>query len=73
MLVTRETTVREVVDENSETLKIFDRHGVCVESECPDAILDFEIQLCEDMCHIDDIDQLVSDLNELFANTASDD
>lgn len=73
MLITRETTVREVIDKNAEALKIFDKHGVCVEYECPDAILDFEIQLCEDMCHIDDIDQLVAELNEFFASATGSD
>lgn len=47
---------------------VFEKHGVCVEYECPEAILDFPIEDCQDMCHIDDIDALVEDLNKLFAN-----
>lgn len=68
MIVTRNTTVREVIDSNRDALEIFEKHGVCVEDECPDAVLDFEIEDCEDMCHIDDIDQLVADLNSFFEN-----
>lgn len=68
MNVTRNTTVREVVELNENVLQIFERHGVCVEDECPDAVLDFEIEDCEDMCHIDDIEQLVTDLNLFFQN-----
>lgn len=66
MNVTRNTTVREVVEHDENVLQIFEKHGVCVEYECPDAVLDFEIEDCEDMCHIDDIDQLVVDLNLFF-------
>ncbi|MBK9143465.1 MAG: hypothetical protein IPM23_13260 [Candidatus Melainabacteria bacterium] len=66
MIVTRNTTVREVIETNRDALAIFEKHGVCVEDECPDAVLDFEIEDCEDMCHIDDIDQLVADLNSFI-------
>lgn len=68
MQITRNTTVREVIDSDSASLEIFDKHGVCVEHECPDGVLDFQIEDCEDMCHIDDIDELVRDLNEYFEN-----
>lgn len=68
MKVERSTTVREVIELNENVLEIFEKHGVCVEDECPDAILDFEIEDCESMCHIDDIDQLVTDLNLFFQN-----
>ena len=66
MQVTRETTVREVMEKNEKVLEIFDQHGVCVEHECPDGVLDFPIEDCEDMCHIDDIDGLVAELNKFF-------
>lgn len=67
MQVTLNTSVREVIETNKEALEIFDKHGVCVEYECPDTILDFEIADCESMCHIDDVDALVEELNQFFS------
>jgi hypothetical protein len=66
MLVTRETTVSDVIEADKGCLEVFERHGVSVEYECPEAVLDFPIEDCEDMCRIDDVDALVADLNAFF-------
>jgi hypothetical protein len=66
MLVTRETTVCEVIEADKGSLEVFEKHGVSVEYECPEAVLDFPIEDCEDMCHIDDVDALIADLNAFF-------
>ncbi len=34
--------------------------------ECDESILDTELEQCESMCHIDDIDALITDLQKLF-------
>ena len=67
MNVSLNTTVREIIENHRDSLEIFEKHGVCVEDECPDGILDFELADCEGMCHIDDINQLVEDLNGFLA------
>jgi hypothetical protein len=64
--ITRETTVSEIIEADAGALEVFEKHGVSVEYECPEAILDFPIEDCEDMCHIDNVDALIADLNAFF-------
>lgn len=71
MHVSRTTSVREIIEADKRTLPVFEKHGVSVDLECPDAVLDFPIEDCESMCHIDDVDALVRELNELFAQLES--
>jgi hypothetical protein len=66
MLVNSETTVREIVEKYPETVAIFEQHGVDVPLECAESILDTELSICEGMCHIDDIDGLIKDLQAFF-------
>lgn len=66
MNICRNTSVREIIETYPLSLEVFEKHGVVVEHECPDAVLDFELEDCESMCHIEDIDALISDLNELL-------
>lgn len=40
MKITRETSVREILDVRPDAAAVFEAHGCCVEDECPDAILD---------------------------------
>ncbi|MGD9679828.1 MAG: hypothetical protein AB7W16_01475 [Candidatus Obscuribacterales bacterium] len=68
MQITRQTSVQDAIHMSEGAAAVFEKHGVCVEYECPEAILDFPIEDCQDMCHIDDIDALVEDLNKLFDN-----
>ncbi len=67
MNITRDTTVKEILDARPDALSVFSRFGVEVESECPEAIMDFPLSDCESVCHIDDVDVLIKELSEFFA------
>ena len=66
MIVTTSTSVQEILDARPDALTVFQKHGVDVPSECPDCILDSELELCESMCHIEDLPALVADLQKFF-------
>ena len=62
MFITNESTVKEIIEQYPEAINIFEQHGVCVPLECDESILDTELDLCQRMCHIDDLPGLISDL-----------
>ncbi len=66
MLITVNSTVKEILAVRPESKATFEKHGVDVNLECDENILDTELELCESMCHIDDIDALIKDLRQLF-------
>lgn len=66
MNITRSTTVREIMDARPDAAEVFLKHGVDVPLECAEGIQDCELELCDSMCHIDDIDALVQDLQNFF-------
>lgn len=66
MIITTETTVKQILDERPDAVDVFEKHGVNVPTECDDCILDTELELCESMCHIEDLDGLIVDLQKLF-------
>ncbi len=66
MLITSSTTVKEILDSAPEAVKIFETHGVDVPLECDESILDTELEICESMCHIDDLPALIEDLQKFF-------
>lgn len=66
MLITTATTVKEILDTRPEAKEIFLQHGVDVPCECDESILDTELDLCDSMCHIDDLEALIKDLQKLF-------
>ena len=66
MIVTTDTTVKSILDQYPEAIKIFEQHGVDVPLECGDSILDTELVICESMCHIDDLDGLIRDLQKFI-------
>lgn len=68
MLVTEQTTVKELIEMNLGVVGVFEKHGVDVPLECDESILDTELILCESMCHIDDLNALIADLNELIGS-----
>jgi hypothetical protein len=70
MIITPDTTVKEILDARPEARTIFEAHGVDVPLECPECTLDSELSVCESMCHIDDLDVLITDLNKLFNSQA---
>lgn len=63
MNITLDTTIREIVEKYPDCLPIFVIHGVDVEGECPEELWDTALSDCESMCHIDDINELVKELN----------
>ena len=66
MIVTPRTTVKEILSERPDAVEVFLRHGVDVPLECDESIHECELQLCDSMCHIDDIDGLIRDLQTFF-------
>ena len=66
MNITETTTLKAILDERPDAIEIFLKHGVDVQSECDESIHDCELIICEGMCHIDDLDDLIIDLQEFF-------
>jgi hypothetical protein len=62
MMITTETTVKNILDAYPETVQIFLKHGVDVPAQCDASILDTELSICDSMCHVDDLVGLVRDL-----------
>lgn len=62
MQITVDTTVKYILDAYPEAVKIFEQHGVDVSLECDESILDTELAICDSMCHIDNLDALMLDL-----------
>ena len=71
MNITRNTTVKEIMEARPDAASVFLKHGVDVPLECDESIQDCELELCDSMCHIDDIDALISDLEKFFATPVS--
>lgn len=70
MTITQDTTVKSILDAYPDAIKIFENHGVDVPTECDESVLDTELAICDSMCHIDDLDQLMLDL-QAFINSES--
>ena len=68
MIITRDTTVKEILAEQPDAAKVFLQHGVDVPLECDESIQDCSLELCDSMCHVDDIDALIRDLQKLFSS-----
>lgn len=66
MNITRSTTVKEILAARSDAIEVFLQHGVDVPLECDESIHECELELCDSMCHIDDIDALIRDLQNFF-------
>lgn len=66
MLVTTSTTVKQILEAKPDAVEVFSKHGVEVPLECGECILDTQLELCDSMCHIDDLDSLIRDLQQLF-------
>lgn len=66
MLITTSTTVKRILEAKPEAVEVFLKHGVDVPSECDECILDSELEICDGMCHIEDLDALITDLQALF-------
>lgn len=66
MIITRNTTVKEIMEARPDAAQVFLKHGVDVPLECDESIQDCDLELCDSMCHIDDVDILIRDLQEFF-------
>lgn len=66
MNITRSTTVKEILAVRPDAIEVFLQHGVDVPLECDESIHECELELCDSMCHIDDIDALIRDLQNFF-------
>jgi len=66
MIVTRSTTVKEILEAYPDSIPVFLQHGVDVPKECDESIHECELELCDSMCHIDDIDGLIRDLQSFI-------
>ena len=71
MIITRETTVKEIMQERRDAAQVFLQHGVDVPLECDESIQDCNLELCDSMCHIDDVDALIRDLQKFFDTPSS--
>ncbi|HNB21813.1 MAG: hypothetical protein K2Y39_03610 [Candidatus Obscuribacterales bacterium] len=67
MNITENTTLKAILDERPDAIEVFLKHGVDVSSECDESVHDCELTICEGMCHIDALDDLIKDLQEFFA------
>jgi hypothetical protein len=70
MIITQDTTVKNILDAYPDAVAVFEKHGVSVPTECDESILDTELAICDSMCHIDDLDQLMRDL-QVFIDSKS--
>ncbi len=68
MIITHNTTLKEILDKKPEAVSIFLKHGCDVNNECDESIHDTELELCESMCHLDDFEGLIKELQALFDN-----
>ena len=66
MIIDRNTTVCAILEARPEAVKVFAEHGVDVMLECDESLHGCELEFCDSMCHIDDIDALIRDLQKLF-------
>ena len=70
MQITQETTVKSILDSYPDAVQVFLLHGVDVPTQCDESILDTELAICDSMCHVDDLDGLMRDLQK-FINSKS--
>jgi hypothetical protein len=71
MNIADSTTVKEILAERPDAVEVFLKHGVDVPLECDESIQECDLQLCDSMCHIDDIEGLIRDLQTFFDTPAA--
>ena len=71
MQITQETTVKSILDAHPDAVEVFLKHGVDVPSQCDESILDTELSMCDSMCHVDDLDSLIVDLQKFIDSKSS--
>lgn len=65
MNITLDTTIKEIISKYPLCIEVFSRYGVDVENQCPEELWETSLSDCESMCHIDNINELVNELNKL--------
>ncbi len=68
MQITENTTVKSILEAYPDAVQVFQQHGVDVPSECDESILDTELAICDSMCHVDNLDNLMRDLQQFINN-----
>lgn len=66
MIITRSTTVKEILEEAPSAVEVFAKHGVDVPVSCDEGLHGCALEECESMCRIDDLDGLIVDLQKFF-------
>ena len=66
MIITRNTTVKEILAASPKAVEVFQKHGVDMPLECDESVHECELELCDAMCHIDDVNALIQDLQKFF-------
>jgi len=66
MNITETTTLKEILNARPDAIAVFLKHGVDIPSECDESVHDCELTICEGMCHIENLDALILDLQALF-------
>ena len=62
--IDEDTTVKDILDQYPKAVDVFEKHCVNVPLECDESILDTALAICDSMCHVDDLDGLIKDLQE---------
>lgn len=68
MTITRESTVQEILSACPDAREVFLQHGVEIDLECQEEVWDNTLDVCEVMCHLDDVDALIHNL-QVFVDT----
>ncbi len=66
MIITRNTTVKEILEEAPHAVAVFAKYGVDVPISCDEGVHGCALEECESMCRIDDLDGLIVDLQKFF-------
>lgn len=70
MIITRKTTVKEILEEAPTATEVFAQHCVDLSVTCDEAVHGCELEVCESMCRIDDLDALIVDLQKFLDSGA---
>lgn len=68
--IDRKTSVRSILDEHPDTVRIFLKYSANVPSECYERILHKQLVVDDNMCMKSDLDALIHDLQELIETTS---
>jgi len=64
--INQQTSVRSILDEHPDAVRVFLKYSVNVPSECFERILHTKLAVGDNICLTSDLDALVRDLRELI-------